>query len=690
MSNCTQTRTLALLLTLLLFSKGTALAGGLISFDPRGLYAQQADSLNIVTTIREQVAVTITTQLFTNTTTRRTAPVFGMVLPSSAMVTGLRWQINGQWFKATMKSSDTGSMGGGTPSGSGGSDPSRLTTFAREFPSAPFVFPFRDSIAAGTSIRVELTYVELLPYSNGAVRYSITPLAQQNPMRDVTINSWTVDVESGSEIKNINVSPGHLLLKEQTAQRIKLQGANITGPQTTHMLSFEPQFADLTMNVLSTKPANEDGYALMLAVPKTSTGSANVLPKRVTFVIDHSGSMATTRMACAREAAKQCVQNLNYEDIFNVLQFDDEVDFWQVNYQNASPQNVDAATRYIDAIGSDGGTDIMNALSSALQRHIADSYVNVIIFLTDGEASINFDKLRTLNTSATRVFVFGIGQGINPEALTRIGNEHNGATFLIETESNVVHAVTSLFDFIKDPVVKNPKITFSPNVIYDVYPSVVPDIDQGQQLVMVGRYTTPGNVTVMVKGTDRGGEVSMPFAANLTDDPNINVFVAKIWAKYRIDMLLEWMRKEPSNSSRWKEWKDEIVRLGTTYDIVTDYTSLIDDGTRDTGGGSTASVTHDEINIALNRCTISPNPVRESTSIRIDLSQFSRSRVRIEIVDLQGKIVNVLYAEDNAPDILDLRWDGTDTTGARVASGGYQLVVTVDGRRSTAAINVVR
>lgn len=679
----TSLRCAVLVLTAIILGTSAGIAGGLISFDSRGTSARQADSLSLVTTIREQVAVTKTTQVFRNTTSSRIAPIFGFVLPTSAMVTGLRWEINGQWYKASMKSEDTTAPGNGGGNSAGGD--ARLKNFATAFDSAPFIFPFKDSIAPGQSIRVELTYVELLTYRNGAVSYRFSPCTLRAGALP-NVDLWMIDIESGSDISNVVTTPGNLTTTQPTAKKATMKGQNLVA--STFAVSFMPRYDALTMNVLSTKPEGQDGYALMLAVPKTESGNAAVLPKRVTFVIDHSGSMGTTRMKCAREAAKGCVQNLNSDDIFNVLQFDDAVSSWSSSYQRATPQNIASATYYIDGIRSAGGTDIMKALSTALGRHVSDNYVNVIIFLSDGESSIDFDALRKLNTSATRVFVFGIGQGVDEGALTRIGAENNGATFLVQDESRVFAAVTALFDFIKDPVVKNPKISFSPTVMYDVYPSVIPDIYQDQQLVMVGRYTTPGDVTVTVSGTDKNGTVSLPFAARLTDDPNINIFVAKIWAKYRIDMLIEWMRKENPTSSRWKEWRDEIVRLGKTYDIVTDYTSLIDDGTQD--GGGTASVTHDEINIALNYCTISPNPVRENTSIRIDLSQFSRARVRIEIVDLQGKVMSVLYADENAPEILDLQWDGTDMTGARVASGGYQLVINVDGLQSSKAINVVR
>jgi hypothetical protein len=207
--------------------------------------------------------------------------------------------------------------------------------------------------------------------------------------------------------------------------------------------------------------------------------------------------------------------------------------------------------------------------------------------------------------------------------------------------------------------------------------------------MLVGRYKRPGDVTVTVEGTDRSGSAFYPFAASLTDDPNINIFVAKIWAKYRIEMLLEWMKKESTYSSRYKEWREEVIRLGKTYGIVTPFTSLVDNGAQDNGGGTT-SVTHDEINVAKDRCSISPNPVRDQTTIKIDLRDMQSKHVRVEIVDINGALVKVLYDEDVLLELLELTWTSTDYVGTAVASGVYQLIVDIDGLRSATTINVVR
>lgn len=656
-------------------------AGGIMSFHANGDKPVLADSLFVSTVIREQVAVTTVTQVFHNAGTAAANPMYGSSLPANAMVTSMRWKIKDTWFKASMTASDTAVRGNQTTPGQ--------NTFSKWFQGVPFIFTIKDTILPAEIVTVELTYVELLAYRNQTVSYKYSPTGLSGTSVSV-IDSWAVDVQSGRTISELQFRPELPEVLEQTSTRIRRQGYNVLSTTNGFIVTFQPEFDSLSMNVLSTKPANEDGYALMLAVPKTVGDDSDVMPKRVTIVLDRSGSMdADDRLESAIEAASYCINNLDPSDIFNVVPFDEYVTQWKTDHVPATASNMSAAIQYMKSLYYASGTNIMAALTRSLQMHKADEYVNVIIFLTDGQATVDHEKLNAANTSSTRIFVFGIGNGVNQIALRRIADENNGAWYYLERSKSIASTVSEFYDYIKDPVIKNPSITVSPNVMYDVYPSVIPDIYKGQQLVLAGRYTTPGDVTVTVSGTNREGAVSIPFAAHLTDDPNINLFVAKIWAKYRIDMLIEWLKKEPANSSRYTEWREEIIRLGKTYGIVTPFTSLVDNGTQDNGGGTT-SVTHDEIDVAMNRCSISPNPVRDHTTIKIDLRDMQGKHVRVEIVDINGALVKVLYDQDAPLELLELNWTSTDEIGTAVASGVYQLVVDIDGLRSVTTINVVR
>lgn len=666
--------------------------GGMVGWSQLNMLPRPSDTLIIDTKIREQVAITTTTQVFRSGSTTPSTAAYGFRLPAGAMVTSFRWCVNGTWFTASLQASDT------TLPANGGT--ATMDQFARYFGETPFVFRFTDTFAVNVPIKTELTYVEVLSLTKGQIEYTY-PYRALGTSTQLPLTKWDIDVLAERDVLSPTLIG--LIAAEQgiEARHVRYHMTSQLLQEATVGFRYSLQYDGLTMSVLSTKPAGEDGYALMMAVPESDIKIEEVLPKRFTFVIDRSGSMQQgQKMAQARQAAEYCVQRLNPDDLLSVVQFSSYVLAWGDPHLPATPTNIHSATNYIRAIQPDGGTDIMMALRSALERHVNDDYVNVIIFLTDGQAPIDHATLATYNTSATRIFVFGIGEGVNETDLRKIAEDHKGSYHFVTDPAMTVANVSELFDKINDPLIKNPKVVFSPDVVYDVYPSVVPDVYVGEQLMLVGRYTTPGDVTVSVSGSNREGAVQHQFAAHLTDDPNIHTFVGKIWAKYRIAMLTDMMKKEAVGSSNWKEWRDEIIRLGRQFSIVTPFTSFVDGGQTDPGddagdetddgNGTVSTVEHDEIIVARDRCSVSPNPVSTSAHISIDLADMDRSKVRVEIVDLSGRLIAVLFDDVTAPEHLDLEWNVMDQAGVMVPSGAYVLSVTVNGVRSTTTISVVR
>ncbi|NCA74707.1 MAG: T9SS type A sorting domain-containing protein [Alphaproteobacteria bacterium] len=83
-----------------------------------------------------------------------------------------------------------------------------------------------------------------------------------------------------------------------------------------------------------------------------------------------------------------------------------------------------------------------------------------------------------------------------------------------------------------------------------------------------------------------------------------------------------------------------------------------------------------------------PNPFRDRISIPLSLRQ--QEQIRIEILDLQGRSITVLW--DGIADAGDrfFTWDGTDDTGNPAGSGIYLLKFTTRGRSECQKILLLR
>src|SRR6185436_10698240 len=80
-------------------------------------------------------------------------------------------------------------------------------------------------------------------------------------------------------------------------------------------------------------------------------------------------------------------------------------------------------------------------------------------------------------------------------------------------------------------------------------------------------------------------------------------------------------------------------------------------------GTATAAITE----FALGR--IAPNPA--TSFAKIDYTVAKSTRVRLSIVDIQGRVVSVLSDGVHDPDLYHATWNGTSSGGGKAAVGMY-------------------
>src|SRR5262249_49437068 len=137
----------------------------------------------------------------------------------------------------------------------------------------------------------------------------------------------------------------------------------------------------------------------------------------------------------------------------------------------------------------------------------------VIIFLTDGRPTIGVtDEDRIVanvhkeDEGHTRIFCFGIGTDVNTHLLDKITEETRGFSQYVLPEEDLEVKVSSFFSKIKEPVLTNPELQFNGDVrVARLYPSPLPDLFKGEQVVLVGRYSGQGDAGAILRGTINGG-----------------------------------------------------------------------------------------------------------------------------------------------------------------------------------------
>jgi Ca-activated chloride channel family protein len=429
--------------------------------------------------------------------------------------------------------------------------------------------------------RIKLSYTEVLKADAGLVKYTY-PLNTEKfsaaPVKSVSIK---VELVNDRPLKSI-YSPSHTVeIKRHGSQRATVGfEENNVKPDTDFSLYFAPEKDELGVNLITHKTGADEGCFLLLASPGMDTKEKRSVPKDVVFALDTSGSMTGKKLDQAKKALQFCVENLNDNDRFEIVRFSTEVEPLFDKLVVANSSNRDQAEQFIKGLKPMGGTAIDDALSKSLAtRPATGDRPFVVIFLTDGRPTIgNTDEnqivagVKQANEGRTRVFCFGIGTDVNTHLLDKITEETRAFSQYVLPEEDLEVKLSAFFSKIKDPVLANPTIKFTGDVrVSKMYPSPLPDLFRGDQLILVGRYSGKGDSAIVIEGTVNGATRKFTYEVNFPRNADDHEFIPRLWATRRVGYLLDEIRLRGESA----ELRDEVTDLARKYGIVTPYTAYL-------------------------------------------------------------------------------------------------------------------
>ena len=523
--------------------------------------------------IRDQIAKTRIEQVFVNETDRMAEGTYVFPLPAGVTISDLEMIIDGVPIQAEILEKDEArriydeivrTL----------RDPALLEYVGTNAIQAS-VFP----IPAGDTRTLEIEFNQLLPVENGLVQY-VYPLRTRHisPL-PVGQMSLRMDVESNDPIGAI-YSPSHRIDIVRNGDNSFVAGfeTNNTSEATDFNLYYGLASDEISLNLLSYREsANDDGFFTLLVAPPVEVDESRIIPKDVTIVLDQSGSMYGDKWEQAINATKFVLDNLNSEDRFNLVVFSTGIRVFGNEMQ--SPSAVDDAKAWLDQLEAIGGTNIDEALQTALDM-LDNDRQNVVLFLTDGlptegitDVSSILDNLTAYNPDKTRIFTFGVGDDVDTFLLDQISQTYSGASSYVRPDEPIDEEVSALYNKISLPVLANIELNFDGINVYDLQPASLSDLFVGSQLVVVGRYTgSAENATLRLSG-EFENETQTFVYENLEFRSNAGgeVLIPRLWATRKIGELLTSIRLNGEN----QELVDSIVRLSIRYGIITPYTSFL-------------------------------------------------------------------------------------------------------------------
>jgi Ca-activated chloride channel homolog len=389
------------------------------------------------------------------------------------------------------------------------------------------------------------------------------------------------------------------------------QGANEPG---SFQLSYLRATPGVSASLLAYPEAGTDGgfFLLLVGVPSRAASGiqAPSIRRELTLVLDRSGSMRGNKIEQVRESALQILAGLEDGERFNLITYNDAVESFSPLPVEKNAVAIEAATRYLNGLKAQGGTNLHGALVEALRQKPSAEFLPLVLFLTDGlptvgersEVAIRDVAIKG-NPHKRRVFTIGVGVDVNTPLLDRIATSTRAkATFILPGE-DVEVKVGQVFRRLKGPVLTSPALLATssrdtPPIssgrprVSAVYPRTIDDLFDGDQLVVLGRYHGPQPLAFELKGNYLGQAKTFRFRFGLDKATVRNAFVPRLWASRKIAFLTDEIRaagadrelgESPdalANDPRLKELVDEIIRLSTKYGILTEYTAfLAEEGT---------------------------------------------------------------------------------------------------------------
>jgi Ca-activated chloride channel family protein len=466
--------------------------------------------------------------------------------------------------------------------------------------------------AFGTK-RLEFEYHESIPVENLKSYFAI-PLRpdayQAQAARHLSIN---FELRSAHAISNFQAAAKTfpLTLDENTAHIVRghFAGQNINLTEdfvTTYEMdrTGSDKLEVLThRNPVSGQPSptetaplrstNEPGFFAAEAllgtgknrqVAASGAGQNSGPAKTLIILFDTSLSMQWEKLERTYQALETLLRTLQPSDRFNLILFNSQSQLFQPSPVAADSVGVQRALDFVRASRLRGGTDLQRALDASLQQCSATKTENpYIILLSDGGATrgtIQNGKLAAWYETAwkklpeaqrPKTYIFGVGDDANLPLLRLLARQDGLLEQVLSTEP-MDFKLTSFLSKIGRSPIGQLRLEVSPDAAVDsVYP-LQDSAFSGSLAAWVGRYQKPQQeVAFTVRGARDGTPLEMTSKAGLPRESVEHPQLPRLWARARVDALLEKIQREGEDQATI----DEIIRLARQYKFVTPYTSFL-------------------------------------------------------------------------------------------------------------------
>ncbi len=533
-----------------------------------GAASSTSEYLKITTDVNNGYAITTVEEKLNNPADTAITDEFRFMIPEEAFISGFSLIIDGKEYRAKVLPEEEASAKYETAA-SEGRTAGLLETKEEN------LFSYALSFEPGQSITVKLSYEQALKKTLG--EYELVQFLESK--HRVNNLSVTVNINAANQLTRLEAPdfPGaEVEYLSSNSGQVRYEAKSL--PSSELRVLFETANPPLNGNMLFYENGGQ-GYMMHIFSPSEEDMGTSALSKEIIFVLDKSGSMQGYKMEQVKEVFGDIIEDLPPGDHFNIIFFDNYVKSYSKTLMEASPEEKAGALDFVNELNARGGTNINEALLTALGMFDPTSErVPIIVFLTDGEPTEGVTSPYAIrqniqDTNRAQVSIFSIAFGIDSEGnyqfLRAMSLENYGTAEWFSSEDNAAEEIGSFYETISTPLITDMEFSYGEGVS-EIVNTGEKNLFAGSDAIILGKYPTEtGSILSEVMANTRSGD--RDFSNDFEVDPvAANSFIPRLWAYTTIEALMDRIEVEGES----EELVSEVTALALEFGFVTPYTSL--------------------------------------------------------------------------------------------------------------------
>ncbi len=458
------------------------------------------------------------------------------------------------------------------------------------------------NLMPGDTANIELHYTELLTSNEGTYQFVfptvVGPRYTYNTSEPASDDdAWTAtpylhekETPPGTYQITVNLSAGVPIASVSSSShdiRVSPPDSMGTDPSSVQVTLSNPQdFAGNRDFILDYKLAGKDiqnglmlyegekeNFFLLTTQPPERFEPDEIPPREYIFVLDVSGSMYGFPLDTAKQLIGDLVANLRVSDRFNLIMFSGASHQMSPKSVPATRTNVKKAISLINNAEGGGGTELAEALETAIAIPEFEGYARSIVTISDGYISGEKEIFQLISEqqNSPSFFAFGIGDSVNRYLIEGIAKAGQGESFIV-TDPEKAEATAERFrTYIEAPLLTDISVTYDGFDAYDVIPTSIPTLYAQKPMLLFGKYHGKPEGSITITGKRGSQDYKEVISVSDAAPKENNSALQYLWARTRVEQLTDYNTSYEDS----EDVKKEVTRLGLDYSMMTSYTSFV-------------------------------------------------------------------------------------------------------------------